>query len=95
MTYRAPLDDLLFAMTHGAGLKEGLDNGIYADLADGMAGTLLAEAARFAEDVLAPINRAGDDGSDPIGGTRSTPNVDPLATDAAFPSASVKRARSW
>ena len=60
MTYRAPVDDLLFAMTHGAGLGAGLENGLYADLADGMAATLLGEAARFAEDVLAPINRAGD-----------------------------------
>jgi acyl-CoA dehydrogenase len=61
MTYRAPVEDLLFAMTHAAGLKEGLDSGIYADLADGMTATLLSEAARFAEDVLAPINRSGDE----------------------------------
>jgi acyl-CoA dehydrogenase len=61
MTYRAPVEDLLFAMTHAAGLQQGLDDGIYTDLADGMAGTLLSEAARFAEDVLAPINRAGDE----------------------------------
>ena len=60
MTYRAPVDDILFAMTHAAGLKEGLESGLYPDLADGMAGTLLGEAARFAEDVLAPINRDGD-----------------------------------
>ena len=60
MAYRAPVDDILFAMTHAAGLKQGLETGLYPDLADGMAGTLLGEAARFAEDVLAPINRDGD-----------------------------------
>ena len=60
MTFRAPVDDLLFVMTHGAGLGKGLEAGIYPDLADGFAATLLGEAAKFAESVLAPINRAGD-----------------------------------
>ena len=60
MTFRAPVDDLLFVMTHGAGLGQGLENGVYHDLEDGMAATLLAEAGKFAESVIAPINRAGD-----------------------------------
>ena len=60
MTFRAPVDDLLFVMTHGAGLGEGLESGLYPDLDDGMAATLLAEAGKFAESVIAPINRAGD-----------------------------------
>ena len=60
MTFRAPVDDLLFVMTHGAGLAQGLENGVYHDLEDGMAATLLAEAGKFAESVIAPINRAGD-----------------------------------
>ena len=60
MTFRAPVDDLLFVMTHGAGLGQGLENGVYHDLEDGMAATLLAEAGKFAEAVIAPINRAGD-----------------------------------
>jgi len=60
MTFRAPVDDLLFVMTHGAGLGAGLENGVYHDLEDGMAATLLAEAGKFAESVIAPINRAGD-----------------------------------
>ena len=60
MTFRAPLDDLLFVMTHGAGLGKGLAEGVYPDLDDGMAAALLAEAGKFAESVLAPLNRVGD-----------------------------------
>ncbi len=60
MTFRAPVDDLLFVMTHGAGLGKGLEEGIYPDLDDGMAATLLEEAGKFAESVLAPLNRSGD-----------------------------------
>ncbi|MFO1137326.1 MAG: acyl-CoA dehydrogenase [Rhodoblastus sp.] len=60
MTYRAPVADMLFAMKHAAGLQQGVDEGIYADLADGAAEALLDEAAKFAENRLAPINRNGD-----------------------------------
>jgi alkylation response protein AidB-like acyl-CoA dehydrogenase len=60
MNYRAPVDDLLFAMTHEAGLQQGQDDGLYADLADGFAEATLTEAAKFAENVLAPLNSIGD-----------------------------------
>ena len=60
MTYRAPLNDILFAMSHAANLDHGVEQGIYGDLADGFAGTILDEAGKFATDVLAPINRQGD-----------------------------------
>lgn len=60
MTYRAPVEDILFAMQHAGGLNAGIESGLYADLGDGFARTILEQAARFAEDVLAPINRAGD-----------------------------------
>ena len=42
------------------GLLDGIENGIYTDLADGAAEALLDEAAKFAENRLAPINRNGD-----------------------------------
>ncbi len=61
MTYRAPQDDILFAMTHAAGMAQGIASGIYADLADGAAAAVLEEASKLAEGVLAPINRAGDE----------------------------------
>ncbi len=60
MTYHAPQDDILFAMTHGAGMASGIESGVYADLADGAAASILEEACKIAENVLAPINKAGD-----------------------------------
>jgi acyl-CoA dehydrogenase len=60
MPYRAPVADMLFTMTHAAGLEEGIAAGIYPDLADGAAASVLEEAARMAEGVLAPLYRIGD-----------------------------------
>ncbi len=60
MSYRAPIADLLFSMTHEAGAAQGLEDGVYADLADGFAEATLTEAAKFAENILAPLNRVGD-----------------------------------
>ncbi|MFN7322264.1 MAG: acyl-CoA dehydrogenase [Methylobacterium sp.] len=60
MTYRAPVEDILFAMRHAAGLEQGIANGLYADLADGTAEAVLEEAAKFAESRIAPLNRGGD-----------------------------------
>ncbi len=73
MSYRAPVADMLFTMRHAAGLQEGLERGLYADLADGAAEALLDEAAKFAENRLAPINRNGDlDGAKLIDGAVKT-----------------------
>jgi alkylation response protein AidB-like acyl-CoA dehydrogenase len=60
MTYRAPVEDILFAMRHVAGLDQGIASGLYADLSDGMAEAVLEEAAKFAETRIAPLNRGGD-----------------------------------
>jgi acyl-CoA dehydrogenase len=60
MTYRAPVEEMLFAMKYAGGLLDGIEHGIYTDLADGAAEALLDEAAKFAENRLAPINRNGD-----------------------------------
>jgi alkylation response protein AidB-like acyl-CoA dehydrogenase len=59
MSYRAPQDDLLFAMRMAAGgaFEAG---GIYADLAEGVAEATLAEAAKFAEGSLLPLDAIGD-----------------------------------
>ncbi|MDQ6867995.1 MAG: acyl-CoA dehydrogenase [Pseudomonadota bacterium] len=60
MSYRAPIADILFAMTHEVGPDIDFKNGIYADLGDGFAEATLTEAGKFAENVLAPLNRVGD-----------------------------------
>jgi alkylation response protein AidB-like acyl-CoA dehydrogenase len=60
MAYRAPIAEILFTMRAAAGLDQGVRDGTYPDLADGVAEQVLAEAARLAENVLDPINRAGD-----------------------------------
>lgn len=60
MTYRAPVEDILFAMRHAAGLDRGIEEGLYADLADGVTEAVLEEAAKFAEERIAPLNTIGD-----------------------------------
>ena len=60
MTYRAPVADIAFALQHAAGLKDALTEGLYGDLDSGTVNAVLEEAGRFATDVIAPLNRAGD-----------------------------------
>jgi alkylation response protein AidB-like acyl-CoA dehydrogenase len=60
MRYHAPIADILFTMIHDAGLDLGQKDGIYADLGDGLAEATLREAGKFAENILAPLNRVGD-----------------------------------
>jgi 3-(methylsulfanyl)propanoyl-CoA dehydrogenase len=61
MTYRAPINDMLLALNHGAGLEAALKAGHYGDFDGDIAGAILEEAGRFASDVLAPLNRVGDE----------------------------------
>ena len=60
MAYRAPVSEMVFMMNAAAGLQEGIADGVYADLADGMAEATLNEAAKYAENVLGPLHRVGD-----------------------------------
>ena len=60
MTYRAPVEDILFAMRYAAGMDHAIQDGLYPDLADGMAEAVLEEAGKFAADRIAPLNRTGD-----------------------------------
>src|SRR6201994_666872 len=61
MTYRAPINDMLLALNHGAGLKAALEAGHYGDFDAEMVTAVLEEAGKFATDVLAPLNRVGDE----------------------------------
>jgi acyl-CoA dehydrogenase len=60
MTYRAPITDMLLALHHGAGLRAAVKAGHYGDFDSDIAAAVLEEAGRFATDVLAPLNRIGD-----------------------------------
>jgi alkylation response protein AidB-like acyl-CoA dehydrogenase len=58
--YRAPIRELRFVMHELIGDQQLAGLGALADYSDELADSVLEQAARFAEDILAPINRAGD-----------------------------------
>ena len=61
MTYRAPINDMLLALNHGAGLQAAVKAGHYGDFDAEITAAVLEEAGKFASDVLAPLNRVGDE----------------------------------
>jgi acyl-CoA dehydrogenase len=60
MTYKAPLADITFALKHGAALTSAIEQGLFGELTLDDVDAVLAEAGRFAEEVIAPLNRDGD-----------------------------------
>src|SRR6187397_3122579 len=60
MTYRAPVADIAFTLKHAAGLKAALAEGLYGDLDEETVDSVLAEAGRYATNVIAPLNQVGD-----------------------------------
>ena len=61
MTYRAPINDMLLALNHGAGLKAAVEAGHYGEFDADIIAAVLEEAGKFATDVLAPLNKVGDE----------------------------------
>src|SRR5206468_7265585 len=61
MTYRAPISDILLSLNHGAGLVAAVQAGHYGDFDGDITAAVLEEAGKFAGDVLAPLNRVGDE----------------------------------
>lgn len=61
MTYRAPVNDILLSLNHGAGLQAAIAAGHYGDFDADLTAAVLEEAGKFAADVLAPLNRVGDE----------------------------------
>ena len=59
-TYRAPINDMLLSLNHGAGLKSAVEAGHYGDFDADLTAAVLEEAGKLATDVLAPLNRGGD-----------------------------------
>jgi alkylation response protein AidB-like acyl-CoA dehydrogenase len=60
VSYQAPLADIAFALKHGAGLGPALAAGFFGDLSEDVVDAVLAEAGRFAADIIAPLNQIGD-----------------------------------
>jgi acyl-CoA dehydrogenase len=60
MSYRAPVADISFALKNTAGFGPALAEGLYGDLADDVVEAVLAEAGKFATDILGPLNATGD-----------------------------------
>ena len=56
MAYRAPLKDMLFVMKEPAGIDAVARLPGFEDAGYDMAAAVLAECARFNEDVVAPLN---------------------------------------
>ncbi len=73
MTYRAPLADIAWALKSAA-LPAAIDEGLFGDLTMDDVDAVLAEAGRFAAEVIAPLNRVGDRHGTPFkDGTVTTP----------------------
>ena len=60
MTYHAPLADIALALKYGASLAPAIEQGLFGDLSMEDVDAIVAEAGRFAGEVLAPLNRVGD-----------------------------------
>jgi len=60
MTYQAPVKDMLFVLNHLAGLPEVAALPSFEEATPDTAQAVLEESARYAGDVLAPLNHAAD-----------------------------------
>ena len=72
MSYRAPINDMLLALNHGAGLQAAVQAGHYGDFDGDITAAVLEEAGKFASDVLAPLNRIGDQNGIKLDGGKVT-----------------------
>ena len=60
MTYRAPVDELRFTLEEVAAVDVLKATGAFPDFTDDITLAILEEAAKMANDVLAPLNKIGD-----------------------------------
>jgi 3-(methylthio)propanoyl-CoA dehydrogenase len=60
MTYRAPIRDLAFTLKAVAGVDRVAATGAFPDFDDDLMAAVLEAAGQFSQDVLAPLNRSGD-----------------------------------
>ena len=60
MAYRAPVSEIKFVLMQEAGFQRLIDSGKYEDLSDDLTAAILEEAAKLANDVVAPASWDGD-----------------------------------
>ncbi|MEE2567407.1 acyl-CoA dehydrogenase [Hyphobacterium marinum] len=60
MSYRAPVNDILFTLDEIAVLDGLKKSGDFPDLSTDLVTAILTEAGKYANEVLAPLNRSGD-----------------------------------
>ena len=60
MTYKAPVNDIVFTLNHEAGFGRLVQSGAYPDLSDDLVDAILDEAAKFADNIVAPLSWEGD-----------------------------------
>ncbi len=75
MSYRPQTESLTHVLNDIAGFSGLVEDGVFADLPSDLVEQILEEAGRFAGEVLAPINRVGDE-------TGATRNPDGSVTTA-------------
>ena len=60
MTYVAPIRQIRFALRSIVGMDQLYGHPAFPDFNDEIAAAVLEEAGRFANEVIAPLNQAGD-----------------------------------
>ncbi|MCE7028419.1 acyl-CoA dehydrogenase [Jiella avicenniae] len=58
---RPPVEDIAFTLRTIAGLDGAMDEGLFPDLSPDLVEAVLEEAARFADERMAPLDRIGDE----------------------------------
>ncbi len=61
MAYRAPLKDFQFLFDHVVGLSQVAETDLFSEATGDVTAAILTEAGRLCEDVLAPLQRKGDE----------------------------------
>ncbi|WP_150524386.1 acyl-CoA dehydrogenase family protein [Roseibium sediminis] len=64
--YRAPVDEIAFTLREVCGLGDLLSGGSFPDLSDDLVDAILAEAGRFAQEEIAPLNKIADAHGTPL-----------------------------
>jgi butyryl-CoA dehydrogenase len=66
MTYRAPVAETVFFLDHCTSLKALSGKGALADVSPDLVAQVLEEAGKFANEVIGPLNRIGDQEGTPF-----------------------------